>query len=63
MGSEVAPVGKSHPPHVICEHHATVESVDHHPLVGSPKQGASPASLSGKRENDIKDFSPFFTTL
>lgn len=45
MGAELSPVGQTYPPHVVREHHATVEHVDHHPLVGSPKQAVGPAGL------------------
>lgn len=45
VGAELAPVGDGDPPHVVGEHHPAVESVDHHPLVGLPKQGVCPASL------------------
>lgn len=61
MGVEPFPVAEEYIPHVVAEHHATVERVDHHPLVGSPKQGACPASLSGReRENDAKDWEQDF---
>lgn len=50
MGAELCPVGEGDKPHVVGEDHATVEGVDHHPLVGLPEQGACPASLLGKKE-------------
>lgn len=51
MGAQFSPVGESYPPHVVGEHHPTVEGVDHHPLVGSPKQGACPAGLEERWRN------------
>lgn len=45
-------MGQTYPPHVVGEHHATVEHVDHHPLVGSPKEGAGPAGLQGREEDE-----------
>lgn len=39
VGGELAPVGEGDPPHVVGEHHAAVEGVDHRPLVGLPEQG------------------------
>ena len=48
MRVEPFPVGEDYIPHVVAEHHAAVERVDHHPLVGSPEQGACPAGLSGE---------------
>lgn len=50
VGEELSPVRKGYPPHVVGEHHATVEHVDHHPLVGSPDEGLRPASLSTGKE-------------
>lgn len=48
---DLCPVAETHPPQVVGEHHATVEHVDHHPLVGSPKQGAGAASLVWRRRD------------
>lgn len=45
MSGDFSPVCAAKIPHVVGEHHATVKHVDHHPLVGFPKQGAGPASL------------------
>lgn len=50
VGGELSPVSQDYPPHVIGEHHAAVERMDHHPLVGSPKESARPASLSEKKK-------------
>lgn len=52
VSAELCPVGEGYPPHVIGEHHAAVECMDHHPLISSPKQGARPASLSSMRRKD-----------
>lgn len=52
VSAELCPVREGHPPHVIGEHHAAVECMDHHPLVSSPKQGAHPASLSSMKRKD-----------
>lgn len=52
VSAELCPVGEGYPPHVIGEHHATVECMDHHPLISSPKQGMRPASLSSMRRKD-----------
>lgn len=48
MGADFSPVCAAKIPHVVGKHHATVKHVDHHPLVGFPKQGVRPASLSEK---------------
>lgn len=48
MAVYLVPVGPRHKPDVVGEDHTAVEHVDHHPLVDSPDQGTSPASL---REN------------
>lgn len=45
MDAELSPMGEANPPHVVSEHHSTVECVDHHPLVSSPQKGVSPTSL------------------
>lgn len=54
MGADLSPEGEGYPPHVVGKHHATVERVDHHPLVRSPKQGVRPASLSGRKKDGGK---------
>lgn len=51
VGAHFSPVGEGYPPHVVGEHHPTVEGVDHDPLVGSPKQGACPAGLEERWRN------------
>ena len=44
------PVTPANPPHVVREHHAAVEHVDHHPLVGLPEERPRPASLEGRED-------------
>lgn len=46
------PVAPAHPPHVVGKHHAAVEHVDHHPLVGLPEEGPRPARLDRREERD-----------
>lgn len=53
VGAELTPVGEDDPPHIVGEHHPAVEGVDHHPLVGLPKQGVRPASLEERRSESI----------
>lgn len=48
MDVKLCPVGEANPPHVVGDHHATVEGMDHHPLVSLPEQSASPAGLGGE---------------
>lgn len=45
VGVELLPVRGAHVAHVVGEHHAAVEHVDHHPLVGPPEEGLCPAGL------------------
>lgn len=47
--TELSPVAPGKPPHVVGEDHAAVEHVDHHPLVGLPKETLGPAGLSRRR--------------
>lgn len=51
VGADFSPVGEGYPPHVVGEYHPTVEGVNHHPLVGSPKQGVCPAGLGERWRN------------
>ena len=48
-GVDGRPVAPGDPPHVVGEHHAAVEHVDHHPLVGPPEHAAGPAGLAKGR--------------
>lgn len=52
-GIELTPMGERYPPHVVGEHHATVEHVDHHPLVGFPDPGVRPAGLEERETQQI----------
>lgn len=55
VGVELRPVGPGYPTHVVGEHHAAVEHVDHHPLVSFPEQGPCPASLGQARTDEEKN--------
>lgn len=49
---QFGPVTPTHPPHVVHQHHAAVEHVDHQPLIRSPQQSTTPTSLHAERERD-----------
>lgn len=44
---QTRPVTPTHPPHVVRQHHAAVEHVDHYPLIPSPQQSTRPTGLRG----------------
>lgn len=62
VGADLSPVCETYPPQEVGDHHATVECVDHHPLVCPPKQGARPAGLldGGRTDKSVMYFNIYF---